>query len=632
MHQAIPKIRQHQTYLMLANNGDAKMKTDMTTGRARAAVLATVASVLLAACGGSDDNGSAPPQSATPWPGGIWSPAEASYRSGVDEGVNVTMSDGTILKADVAYPIDPATGARATGSFPVLLTQSPYVNANPRGGDYYVQRGYIYVTAHVRGTTTSGGSFMFFSDRDAKDGAELVNWAAKLPNSTGTVGMHGNSYMGLTQAWTLAALGKGSPVKALSASCMGAEFYRETYFAGGIPTQTLNFQRVIGSSMGGDTAVSGAANVADIEAGGDKAYFRTFWKERTVGALAQKLVDADVPILLWSSNGDIYAQSSLDLYAYLQNGYAKQPVYGPMSRSAAASGRYQIIMSQGGHCAGIDQRVQLEWFDTWLKGARTDMEKTAMPIHIHEQLSNRWFNTSHYPMVPAYTRYYLNNGSLATSVPTAQGQSNLVWGQPSANSTVQFDSAAFASGASLAGPISASIYASSTTSNLQLIATLVHVDAAGTSTVLTSGAVLGSLAENDAERSWTDKNGVPTRPYGKYEADVYVPAGTIKKYDFVISPRFVNFQAGSKLRVIFTTQTPTSRCSPVLGTDPCFPTAPQVASLSGSTVSIYHGGTYNSSINLPLAKAGCWKSSDNPSIPFWDVDPAVNEADAPCQR
>ena len=62
---------------------------------------------------------------------------------------------------------------------------------------------------------------------------------------------------------TVAALGTGSPVKAMAASCMGAEFYPETYFASGIPTQTLNFQRVIGNSMGGDTAAAGVAIVIE---------------------------------------------------------------------------------------------------------------------------------------------------------------------------------------------------------------------------------------------------------------------------------------------------------------------------------------------------------------------------------
>ena len=90
----------------------------------------------------------------------------------------------------------------------------------------------------------------------------LVAWVAKkVQNSNGVVGLHGNSYRGLTQMLTVAALGTGSPVMAMAASCMGAEFYPETYFASGIPTQTLNFQRVIGNSMGGDTAAAGVAIV-----------------------------------------------------------------------------------------------------------------------------------------------------------------------------------------------------------------------------------------------------------------------------------------------------------------------------------------------------------------------------------
>jgi predicted acyl esterase len=419
----------------------------------------------------------------------------------------------------------------------------------------------------------------------------------------------------------------------MAATCMGAEFYRETYFAGGIPTQTLNFQRVIGSSMGGDTAASGAANVLDINAGGAKAYYGDFWKERTVGNFVQKVVDADVPTLLWSSSGDIYAQSSLELYAYLQNAYAKQPIYGPMQRTKPASGRYQIVMSQGGHCANQDQRIQLEWFDTWLKGEKTGIEKTSMPIHAHELVSNRWLNTSHYPVVPTYTKYYLDNsGALSASLPTAAGQESLAWAQPSATSTVQYDTPPFAAGGTLAGPISASVFASSTTTNLELIATLQQVAVDGTVTQLTSGTVLGSLSENDAERSWIDTAGTPVRPYGKYDVDRYVPAGAIKKYDFAISPRFARIAPGSKLRIVFTTQTPTSRCSPALGTDPCFPTAPQLESLSGSSTTIYHGGTNGSSLNLPLLKASCWKSSDNPNVPYWNVDPKVSSTDAPCQE
>jgi predicted acyl esterase len=606
------------------------LKTAVRTG----AVLGALC--VVSGCGGGSSGGAVSDpvvsQSSSPWPGGTWTPGEAVYGSKVDSQVSVTMSDGTILKADVSYPTNPATGARLPGPFPVLLTQTPYLGTPATQGDYFVQRGYIFVTAYVRGTTTSGGNYEFFSARDAKDGAELVTWAStKLQNSNGNIGLWGGSYGGLTQAYTVAELGPNSPVKAMVPTCMGAELYRETYFVGGIPTQTLNFQRVIGNAMGPNTTATGASIVSEITAGGPRSYFNDFWKVRTPGEYAQKIVDAGVPALLWSSSGDIYAQSSLELYAYLQNAYSKSSVYGPMQQAKPASGRYQIIMSQGGHCANIDQRIQLEWYDTWVKGAKTGIENTTMPLHAHELVSNRWFNTSAYPVVPAYTRYYLTaNGGLSSSLPTAAGQNNIDWAQPAAGGTLQYDSPAFQNGGTLAGPLSASFYASSTTANLELIATVQLVGVDDKVTTLTSGTVLGSLAANDAARSWSDANGVPVRPYGKYTADEPVPAGTIKKYDFAISPRFAAIPPGSKLRLTVTTQTPTANCSPVLGTNPCFPTNPQTASLSGSTASLYYGPANSSSLNLPLLKASCWRSSENPGVPYWKDDPVL-AADAPCQ-
>lgn len=569
----------------------------------------------------------------TPWPGGVWTPPAATFGSAVESQVSVTMSDGVQLRADIAYPTDLVTGQRAAGPFPILLTQTPYRGTNPRAGDYFVQRGYIFVTAYVRGTTTSGGSFGFFSDRDAKDGAELVNWVARhVTGSNGKVGLYGGSYAGLDQMYTAAAAGRGSPIKALAPTCMGAEFYRETYFAGGIPTQTLNFQRVIGNSMGGNTAPSGAATVADIEAGGDKAYDRKFWEERTVGNLVQKVVDADVPALLWSSNGDIYAQSSFELYAQLQNTYARGNTYGPMSPRVPASGRYQIIISQGGHCANQNQNILLEWFDTWVKGVRTGMDKTSTPVHVNEIFSNRWINTSTYPVVPEYTKYYFDTASASIgTAPARDGQRTLPWAAPSASSTAQFDSPVFAKGGTLAGPISANIYASSSRTDLELIATLQAVAADGTVTPLTSGTVLGSMSALDKARSWTDKNGVSTRPYGKYDRSKPLNPGKVNQFDIAISPRFVSLPAGSKLRVVLSTQT-SANCNPVLGTDPCFPTQPQLSALTGSEVTIYTGARTPSSVNLPLLKADCWVTASTSTTPNWGADSRPLGRSAPCQR
>jgi predicted acyl esterase len=542
------------------------------------------------------------------------------------------MSDGVALKVDVSYPTDLRTGARASGPFPVLLTQTPYLGTSPTAGDYFVQRGYIFVTAYVRGTNGSGGNFGFFSDRDAKDGAELVSWVAtKLQNSNGKVGLFGGSYGGITQIFTVASLGPNSPVKAIAPACMGAEFYRETYFSGGIPTQTLNFQRQIGGAMGEQIAPFGKSFVSEVLAGGPRAYDGAFWQERTPGNYTQRLVDSGVPVLLWSSDGDIYAESSLELYAYLQNAASRSPLFGPMDRRKRASGRYQILMSQGGHCANEDRGITLEWYDTWLKDVKTGMQNTAMPLHVHEMVSNRWINTSAFPAVSTYTRYFMTETrQLLPTVPSKEGSDQIVWSQPGPQSTLQYDSPPFPNGATLAGPISASIYASSTTRNLEMIATVALVNGDGSMTSISSGAVLGSLAPNNRGRSWFDSSGLPTRPYGDYSADVYVPAGLVRKYDFAISPRFVAIPPGSRLRLTVTTQTPMSKCSGFLGTDPCFPTDPQKSSLNGTSTRLYYGRKTGSSLNLPLLPANCWQSNDRSGIPYWNED-AKQYPDSPCQ-
>src|SRR5206468_240035 len=87
-------------------------------------------------------------------------------------------------------------------------------------GDYFVQRGYIFVSVDVRGTGRSGGSGGFFSPRNARDGVELVHWVARLDGGNGVVGLTGCSYLGQTQLYTAALLGPRSPAPA-SPRCFG---------------------------------------------------------------------------------------------------------------------------------------------------------------------------------------------------------------------------------------------------------------------------------------------------------------------------------------------------------------------------------------------------------------------------
>ena len=88
--------------------------------------LALVLGLAPALAGAATDRGS------TPWPGGRWQPDAPTYGMTVDANVSVVMDDDVTLVANIGYPTDLASGERASGPFPVLLTQAPYVARNNR--------------------------------------------------------------------------------------------------------------------------------------------------------------------------------------------------------------------------------------------------------------------------------------------------------------------------------------------------------------------------------------------------------------------------------------------------------------------------------------------------------------------
>jgi hypothetical protein len=65
------------------------------------------------------------------YPGGKWTPPDATYDVSTDASLSVRASDGAILKLDVSYPTDPTTGNRLPGPFPVILNQDPYTEQPP---------------------------------------------------------------------------------------------------------------------------------------------------------------------------------------------------------------------------------------------------------------------------------------------------------------------------------------------------------------------------------------------------------------------------------------------------------------------------------------------------------------------
>ncbi len=383
-----------------------------------------------------------------------------------------------------------------------------------------MSRGYIHAVVQVRGTGDTTGPDgepivnELFAPRQAKDGVALVDWAAKLPTSNGKVGLQGCSQLGINQIFTAAAVGPNSPLKVILPACASNGY--EGYFSGGMPSQIIGlFGSFPSASLSGpkNGAVNDATSKAikeEVLAGGPKAYDRAYWQARSTANVLPKVVDNKIPALLWSGWQPTDGPGSLYEYAILQNAWAHRPPFAAMSPKQRTTGRYQIVIGPWMHGQGLDDAIQLEWYDTWLKGQDTGIADTNTPMHLFELQSDRWVNATTYPLTHDYTALHLGaDGALSTSAPKAAGSTTMHWGDPATTgTTVTFDATPLDRDKVVAGPIGATIYAKSSNRNLNLIATLNDVSPDGRVNQLVTGSIVGSLRAVDTKASWLDTNGL----------------------------------------------------------------------------------------------------------------------------
>ena len=174
----------------------------------------------------------------------------------VDRGVSVMARDGVKLSANVYRP------PNLDGPLPVVVSVTPYgIDNTPdrigmtlmrlsgvRFGRldcsrwtgfespdplFWIRAGYAVVQADVRGMHKSEGHAGFLSDDDARDYADLIEWAAVQPWSNGAVGLCGVSYLCMSQ-WRVAAL-RPSALRAIVAWEGVTDLLREFGYQDGIP-------------------------------------------------------------------------------------------------------------------------------------------------------------------------------------------------------------------------------------------------------------------------------------------------------------------------------------------------------------------------------------------------------------
>ncbi|WP_172331129.1 CocE/NonD family hydrolase [Mangrovicoccus sp. HB161399] len=323
-------------------------------------------------------------------------PAELPPAAGVQpvETLSMATADGTRLDADIWRP-------EGDGPWPVLLQRQAYGRrigcticyAHPA---WYAAQGYMVVVQDVRGRGTSEGRF-WPGQHEAADGAEAVEWAARLPGSDGRVAMYGFSYQAYDQ---LLAATADSPSLAALIPAMGPWDPARTWIFGGGAFKLGQMAgwgtqiTVEGARRAGDAAAyarlkAGAASLfsgevpghpAELMASGEFGHYPgwvsrgaddPYWQSISPAASLARLRERRLPMFFIGGWFDGHLHSTLEAFAALDR--ADDPtmrlmvgpwIHFPWERRAAG-------VDFGPEAAADTDRAQVAFLDAVLKGKGT---------------------------------------------------------------------------------------------------------------------------------------------------------------------------------------------------------------------------------------------------------------------
>jgi len=334
---------------------------------------------------------------------------------------SMTTRDGVRLDADIYRPA-------ARGRYPVLLQRQAYGRgiacticyAHP---SWYAARGYIVVVQDIRGRGTSEGTFRP-GEHEIEDGAETVEWAAKLKGATGAVGMYGFSYQGYNQL--LAAAGDCPSLKAL-APAMGPWDVRHSW---AYENGALRLKQTVG--WGVQITAEAARRAGDIKAYADlfaanqslpvygpiaalpdvlvrnrnlshfmdwieKPADDPYWPAISPSAHCEAIAARHLPMLFIGGWFDTHLGSTLAAYRALARPGDRRThlmigpwLHFPWTRKVGA-------LDFGPEATLDTDELQIQWFDYWLKGQGENGIGDEAPIRLFDMGENKWRHFAAWP-------------------------------------------------------------------------------------------------------------------------------------------------------------------------------------------------------------------------------------------
>ncbi len=515
----------------------------------------------------------------------------------------VAMKDGTRL----AYVV---WRAEKNGKYPTILNYSAYAESGTPFADVkrFLEAGYAYVGANVRGTGASEGSYSYYQPIEGTDGAEIVEWAAVQPWSTGDVGMIGGSYGGHTQIKV--ASHRPPHLRAIVPVATEGSEYRDEGRTGGLfnaglmASWTFDIQPEL-ARIGAETRVrAGDSQCAGIRAvqAPNAAYaevlqhpfYDAWWQARALDTMVARVAVPTLLIHAWQDEW-IRPNGALRLFKLLRSPHRK------------------LIVQNGPHRLGgykITQKEQMRWLDRWVKGESNGVEAEP-PVTIYWEVTEaeddtnavpNWTTT--YPTWPVpsleWSTFYLTAaGELSAEKPNAGddrgvrsylyplgtelvGSNEQFALAPYPLGTLSYRTPSMASDMVLLGAPQLTLFFSTDQTDTDFMFSLKEVDPSGNTLFLQRSVLRASLRAIDEQLSTSDEI---IQSFGKAER---LMPGNVTELKLSLSALGHVLRKGHRLELSIVAPNPTP--NPVWGFAPTSP----------SVNKIHHGALYPSQLRLPV--------------------------------
>jgi uncharacterized protein len=592
--------------------------------------------------------------SAAVFAGAMVVPALAAQAKEIDMcNVGVTMSDGAVMRADIARP--------GPGRHPTVLTVTGYNKdlGDPQGqcssaDESLTKAGFNVVVFDDRGTGSSDGVWDIWGKRTQQDYVEELHWLEHQSWQDGNIGTTGTSYLAIT---SLLIAETGDPhVKAVFANYPMADAYRDvTYFGGNLDTdfmpswfgftQGTNANPPTQLSQDGPTpavalnaeshfvggpAVVGSQLVAAGLTDDKNSYFAPYDgptdRLRSPATRASKIHGA----VFWTGGWyDIFQRGEPFLYRALSNASNKVWVQGPTYHAAS----FDQWKSTG--LGSDEESSEVAWFEHYLMGTHNQFSTSTVDGgYLWNVGADKWQHATDWPLPGTqWTSYDLSSASsgsgamsladdsLATTrapQPTRVllpfqpsgglcNRSTVQWaagsgaGQPCETNeapgeagTVTFTTPPLKHAMHIAGPIVLHLRAELSHFDFSFYTALTDVDGS-TSTQISSGGLDASFMDINQKQSWRNPDGQLILPWHPFtQADEH-NVSINDPHDFVIEiyPTDWTLLAGHRLRlVVGSADTPHFQVP-----------ADRLQTMLGGTAQILTGGRDASTLLLPVQPA-----------------------------